>query len=85
VILAGQVGAAGHLEIGDGVVATAQTGIAGSIEPGRHISGSPAVDHKLWLKTSAAYSRLPDLVRTIRDLERRLASLEASLSEKQRL
>jgi UDP-3-O-[3-hydroxymyristoyl] glucosamine N-acyltransferase len=79
VILAGQVGAAGHLEIGDGVTATAQTGIPGSIEPGRHISGSPAVDHRVWLKTSAAFSRLPDLTRSVRDLERRVESIETNL------
>jgi UDP-3-O-[3-hydroxymyristoyl] glucosamine N-acyltransferase len=79
VILAGQVGAAGHLEIGDGVIATAQTGIPGSVEPGRHISGSPAVDHKVWLKTSAAFSRLPDLTRSVRDLERRVESIETNL------
>jgi UDP-3-O-[3-hydroxymyristoyl] glucosamine N-acyltransferase len=79
VILAGQVGAAGHLEIGDGVTATAQTGIPGSIEAGRHISGSPAVDHRVWLKTSAAFSRIPDLTRSVRDLERRVESIESNL------
>src|SRR5262249_16744939 len=75
VILAGQVGAAGHLEIGEGVIATAQTGIPSSIEPGRHVSGSPAVDHKVWLKVSAAYSRIPDLIRSVRELERRVQHL----------
>ena len=77
VILAGQVGAAGHLQIGDGVLATAQTGIPSSIESGRHISGSPAVDHKVWLKASAAYARSPELTKLVRALERRVAELES--------
>ena len=66
VILAGQVGVAGHCKIGDGVMATAQSGIPGDVPPGAYISGSPAVDHKLWMKYSAALSRLPDFMRAVR-------------------
>lgn len=79
VILAGQVGTAGHLTIGDGVVAIAQTGIPHSVEAGKTISGSPFVDHKLWLKASAIYARLPEMNRTIRDLEGRMRNLEIQL------
>jgi UDP-3-O-[3-hydroxymyristoyl] glucosamine N-acyltransferase len=66
VILAGQVGVAGHCKIGDGVIATAQSGIPGDVPPGAYISGSPAVDHKLWMKYSAALSRLPDFMKAVR-------------------
>ena len=76
VILAGQVGAAGHLTIGNGVVAIAQTGIPGSVEPGRMISGSPAMDQKTWLKASAIHARLPELNKHLRELDRRVRSLE---------
>jgi UDP-3-O-[3-hydroxymyristoyl] glucosamine N-acyltransferase len=76
VILAGQVGVAGHLTIGDQVIATAQTGIPNSVEPGAYISGSPAVPHKTWLKLSAIFERLPDVIRNVRNLERRVESLE---------
>jgi UDP-3-O-[3-hydroxymyristoyl] glucosamine N-acyltransferase len=79
VILAGQVGAAGHLTIGDGVIAIAQTGIPHSVEAGRTISGSPFVDHKLWLKASAIYAKLPELYKTLRTLENRIRILEAQL------
>ena len=70
VTLAGQVGVAGHLEIGDGVVATAQTGIAGSVEPGAVVSGSPAIENRAWLKSSAVFAKLPELLRRLRELER---------------
>jgi UDP-3-O-[3-hydroxymyristoyl] glucosamine N-acyltransferase len=81
VILAGQVGTAGHLTVGDGVVAIAQTGIPHSVEPGRTISGSPFVDHKQWLKASAIYGKLPELYKTLRNLEKRILLLEQQLKE----
>lgn len=70
VILTGQVGVAGHLEIGDGVVATAQTGIPNSVEAGKVVSGYPAIDNKLWLKSSAIFKRLPELLKRIETLEK---------------
>jgi len=71
VILAGQVGVAGHCIIGDGVIATAQSGIPGNVEAGKMISGSPAIDHKQWLKTSAVYGRLPELAKAVRMVGRK--------------
>jgi UDP-3-O-[3-hydroxymyristoyl] glucosamine N-acyltransferase len=76
VILGGQVGAAGHLTIGEEVIATAQTGIPSSVERGKIISGSPAIDHKQWLKSSAVISRLPEIQKSLRTLERRLSRIE---------
>jgi UDP-3-O-[3-hydroxymyristoyl] glucosamine N-acyltransferase len=71
VILTGQVGVAGHLEIGDRVVATAQTGIPNSIEADKVVSGYPAIDNKLWLKSSAVFKRLPELLKRIEALEKK--------------
>ena len=79
VTLAGQVGVAGHLTIGKGVVATAQTGIPNSIEPGALVSGYPAIPNRDWLKASAVFRKLPEMRKTIADLERRIAALEARL------
>ncbi|MGA7158276.1 MAG: UDP-3-O-(3-hydroxymyristoyl)glucosamine N-acyltransferase [Acidobacteriaceae bacterium] len=72
VILAGQVGAAGHLTIGDGAVATAQTGIPHDVAPGAVVSGYPATDNRLWLRTVAAVNRLPDLLKRVATLEKLL-------------
>ena len=77
--LAGQVGVAGHLTIGDGAIATAQTGIPSSVGPGQVVSGTPAVDNRVWLRSSAVFARLPDLQRRVRELERRLESLTEGL------
>jgi UDP-3-O-[3-hydroxymyristoyl] glucosamine N-acyltransferase len=71
VILAGQVGVAGHLTIGDNAVATAQTGIPSDVAPGAVVSGYPAMDNKMWLRTVAAVNRLPELIRKLRAGESR--------------
>jgi len=72
VTLAGQVGVAGHLTVGDGATATAQTGIPASVEAGAIVSGYPAIDNRAWLKASAVFAKLPELLRRVRELERRL-------------
>ena len=66
VILTGQVGIVGHCKIGDGAIVTPQSGVAGDIPAGAIVSGSPAVDHKLWLKYSALLSRLPEIAKAVR-------------------
>ena len=71
VILTGQVGIAGHLEIGDGVIVTAQSGVAGDLEAGKVFSGTPSMDNKLWLRSTALIKRLPELLRRIEALEKK--------------
>ena len=66
VILTGQVGVVGHCKVGDGAIVTPQSGVAGDIEAGAIVSGAPAVDHRLWLKYSAALNRLPELIKLLR-------------------
>jgi UDP-3-O-[3-hydroxymyristoyl] glucosamine N-acyltransferase len=65
-ILAGQVGVAGHCRVGDGVVITAQSGTHGDIEPGAMVSGSPAFDHKVWLRSVAVLPHLPEIAKAVR-------------------
>lgn len=76
VILAGQVGIAGHLKVGDDAVLTAKSATSHDVEPGKIISGVPGFDNRDWLRSTAAYRRLGDIAKTIRDLEKRLAELE---------
>jgi UDP-3-O-[3-hydroxymyristoyl] glucosamine N-acyltransferase len=65
VILAGQVGVAGHCHIGDNTVAIAQAGLHGDIPDGSMVAGSPAFDHRQWLRATALFSRLPELIRQL--------------------
>ena len=66
VILAGQVGVAGHCKIGDGAIATAQSGIPNDVPAGAVVSGYPAIDNKLWLRCSAVFNKLPELMKAVR-------------------
>src|SRR6185295_2520733 len=70
VVLAGQVGVAGHLEIGNGAIATAQTGIPNDVDAGAVVSGYPAIENRTWLKSSAVFKRLPELLKRLEALER---------------
>jgi UDP-3-O-[3-hydroxymyristoyl] glucosamine N-acyltransferase len=71
-IFAGQSGSSGHLTVGDNVIVTAQSGLHRDVPSNSVRSGYPAVDNKLWLKCSAALTRLPDLQKRVRDLESKL-------------
>jgi UDP-3-O-[3-hydroxymyristoyl] glucosamine N-acyltransferase len=66
VVLAGQVGVAGHCTLGDGVVLTAQSGTSHDIPAGKVLSGSPAFETKGWLKSVAMFQRLPEIVKGMR-------------------
>ena len=70
--MGGQAGAAGHLVIGDGVQVAAQSGVPNSVPAGQVIGGYPATEVSVWRRTSAALLRLPELLRRVRRLERRL-------------
>jgi len=66
VILTGQVGVVGHCKVGDNAIVTPQSGVANDIAAGALVSGSPAVDHRAWLKYSAILPRLPEIARAVR-------------------
>jgi len=76
VIMAGQSASAGHLTIHKNAVVWAQSGLGHDVPEGAIVSGSPAFDSRVWLRASAAYSRLPDMVSKLRALEKRVAELE---------
>jgi UDP-3-O-[3-hydroxymyristoyl] glucosamine N-acyltransferase len=76
VLLAGQVGVSGHLTIHDGAVVYAQSGIGGDVEAGHMVSGSPAFEAREWLRAITAFPKLPEILRTIRQVQKRLASID---------
>jgi UDP-3-O-[3-hydroxymyristoyl] glucosamine N-acyltransferase len=71
VILAGQVGIAGHLRVGDDAVITAKSATSHDVEPGKILSGIPAFDNREWLRSIAAFRRLGEIARKVRELEKR--------------
>jgi UDP-3-O-[3-hydroxymyristoyl] glucosamine N-acyltransferase len=77
VVLTGQVGVSGHLTIHDNAVVYAQSGIGGDVKEGSVVSGSPAFDAREWLRAVTAFQKLPDLVKTVRDLRKKVEHLES--------
>ncbi len=76
VLLAGQVGISGHLTIHDNAVIYAQSGIGGDVKEGAVMSGSPAFEAREWLRAITAFPKLPEILKTIRQLEKRVRELE---------
>lgn len=72
VILAGQSGVSNQVKIGDGAMASAKSGIHHDVAPGEIVSGMPAVPHKLYLKVSAIYNRLPEMYQSFKQLQRQM-------------
>ena len=71
VLLAGQVGVSGHLTIHDGAIVYAQSGIGHDVRAGGIVSGSPAFDAREWLRAITAFQKLPEILKTVRQLEKR--------------
>lgn len=66
----GQVGIAGHLSIGDRVQLGGQTGVLGNIESDKVMLGSPAMEARNAMRAYAVLNKLPDLYRTVGQLEK---------------
>jgi UDP-3-O-[3-hydroxymyristoyl] glucosamine N-acyltransferase len=77
VVLGGQVGVADHVTIGDGAMVGAQSGIHADVAPGARLLGTPARPITQAKRIMLAGDRLPELVRKVRELERRLTELES--------
>jgi UDP-3-O-[3-hydroxymyristoyl] glucosamine N-acyltransferase len=71
VLLAGQVGISGHLTIHEGATVYAQSGIGGDVKAHARVSGSPAFDASEWLRAITAFQKLPEILRTVRELKKK--------------
>lgn len=71
-ILMGRCATTGHLRIGEGAFLAANTGVHHDVPAGARMFGAPAMEERGWHRTVAALKRLPELVKRVRRLERRL-------------
>jgi UDP-3-O-[3-hydroxymyristoyl] glucosamine N-acyltransferase len=76
VTLAGQVGIAGHLKIGNQVTLAAQSGVMHDIPDGQKWFGSPAQPDRQMKRQLIAAQQLPELLRRIAKLEKKLGIAE---------
>jgi UDP-3-O-[3-hydroxymyristoyl] glucosamine N-acyltransferase len=79
--LAGQVGLAGHLKIGNRVTVAAQSGVMHDIGDGEKWFGTPAQPDRQMKRQLISIHQLPDLVRKVAELEKRLEALGGNIPQ----
>jgi UDP-3-O-[3-hydroxymyristoyl] glucosamine N-acyltransferase len=67
-----QAGIADHLRVGDGAYVGPQSGVAADVPDGGRVLGTPAEDLPLARRIWLSFRRLPELLRRVRAIERRL-------------
>ena len=77
----GQVGLAGHIHIADHVVFGAQAGVISDIKEAKTVLGAPAIDAKGFMRSSAIFNRLPDMYRTMGQMQREIEQLKKEIQK----
>lgn len=78
----GQTGISGHLTIGDKVNLCAQTGVIGNIKSGTTLMGTPAIEHRAFLRSTAIHKILPDFYKEFRALQKEVEELKSQIENK---
>ena len=84
VTLAGQVGVVDHTEIEDNVLVGAQAGVTHRLPANQGYVGSPAMPHREFLRVNAVFSRLPEMRKSLIEIEKRLKKIEEGFSSKEK-
>jgi len=82
VTLGGQVGLTGHITIGDNVMVAAQSGVMNDLAPNAAYTGTPAIPHREQLRVIMATLKLPEMRKTLKEIEDRLKRIEEATSPK---
>ncbi len=75
-LIGGQVGIAGHLTLGNHLKVQAQTGIGHRAKDGEKLYGSPAIDYGNYVKSYVHFKNLPNIVKQINQIEKKLKNNE---------
>ncbi|MGQ9619538.1 MAG: UDP-3-O-(3-hydroxymyristoyl)glucosamine N-acyltransferase [Bacteroidales bacterium] len=79
-MIGGQVGIVGHLKIADGMKACAQSGIISDIKEKNYtVMGSPAFEHKHYLKSYLLFKKLTGLNELINTLKKEIEMLKKDI------
>ena len=76
VVLAGGSGLKDHIKVGDRAIIGAYGGATNDVPAGTTLVGVPGVPQRQFLREQAALRKLPELVKELRDLQKRLDALE---------
>jgi UDP-3-O-[3-hydroxymyristoyl] glucosamine N-acyltransferase len=75
VVMAGQVGVRDHVRIGEGAILAAKAGVSQDVPAGAHMLGVPAIREREQKIQFAAISKLPEMRRQLRRLQRTVEEL----------
>jgi UDP-3-O-[3-hydroxymyristoyl] glucosamine N-acyltransferase len=76
VVLGGQAGIPDHVNIESGTMIGAQAGVIGDLKKGVYI-GSPAINHREWLRSTIIFGQLPELKKKIAELEKAVMTMQS--------
>ena len=76
VTVGGQAGFVGHITVGDNVMIGGQSGVMNDLASNQAYTGSPAIPHREFLRITSSYLKLPDMKKTLLDIEKRLKKIE---------
>ena len=78
VMMGGQSGVVGHIKVGDKSVIASNTLVTKELKANSFVSGNPARTHLARKKQVAVINRLPDILKRIISLEKRLGKINES-------
>jgi UDP-3-O-[3-hydroxymyristoyl] glucosamine N-acyltransferase len=81
VVLAGQAGVSGHIDLGDGAQVAAKSAALGPVPARTQVAGIPAVEMRRWKRQTVLLSRLEEMSRRLRALERKAGTDKAGTDE----
>ena len=77
----GQVGLAGHIHVADHVVFGAQAGVISDVKEATTLLGAPAINAKNFMRSSAIFNRLPDIYRSLGQMQREIEQLKKEINK----
>ena len=82
-MVGGQAGFSGHIKIADKTFIGAQSGVISNTKGnGEQLIGAPAIDPKIFFKSSAVFKKLPDMYKELAALRKEIEELKRVKSEK---
>lgn len=79
VTMAGKSSIVGHLKVGDDSVIAAHALVINSLPANSFVSGVPARPHAADMRIQASAGRLPEVLKEIKDLQKKVAELEGKI------
>lgn len=80
VVMAGQVGVRDHVHVGTGTAVGAMSGVMRDVPDGSRIVGAPAKPEREAMTETILVSRLPELVKRLKQLEQQVQALDSQAS-----